>query len=154
MGREDLEKRLRILEDTEAIRNLKALYGEICDDSYRTDRMRELFTPDAIWDGGDTWGVYHGIDRIMAFFDEAGKSITGVHFFVQPKIKIISETQAEASWYLLQQGTKGDMAFWLSAMEYEKYEKIGGKWLFKEIKFIPFFATRYEVGWHKEKMCL
>ncbi len=155
MDQKELERRLRTLEDTEAIRRLKALYAEICDDRYDTKRMVKLFTEDAVWDGGEVWGVHKGRDKVMAFFTEAGKQITGVHFFVQPLIKITSDTTAEGSWYLLQQGTKGgNMAFWLSAVEYEKYVKVDGEWLFKEIKFREFFATRFEEGWHKNKMCL
>jgi len=101
----------------------------------------------------ETCGAFHkGREEIMGFFAKAGQNITGVHFFVQPKIKILSETEAEGSWYLLQQGTKGDMAFWLSAVEYEKYVKVNGEWRFKEIKFREFFAARYEEGWHKNKM--
>jgi len=154
MTNKDLERRLRILEDIEEIKKLKALYGEICDDGYNIERMKELFTDDAVWDGGETWGVYRGKKEILDFFAEAGKKITGVHFFVQPDINIISDSEAEGSWYLLQQGTKVDMGFWLSAVEYEKYIKIDGKWFFREIRFKGFFATRYEKGWHKEKMCL
>ncbi|OGP94277.1 MAG: hypothetical protein A2157_00970 [Deltaproteobacteria bacterium RBG_16_47_11] len=154
MDQKELEKRLRVLEDVEAIKNMKALYAEICDDRYDITRMEKLFVEDAIWDGGEVWGVYKGRKAIMGFFSETGKSVTGVHLFVQPKIKIISEIEAQGSWYLLQQGTRGDMAFWLSAVEYEKYVKVNGEWRFKEIKFKEFFATRYEEGWHKNKMCL
>jgi hypothetical protein len=32
--------------------------------------------------------------------------------------------------------------------------KINGGWFFKEIKFKEFFATRFEEGWHRNKMCL
>jgi hypothetical protein len=154
MDQRDLETRLRIIEDIEAIKQLKALYAEICDDRYNPKRMQRLFTEDALWDGGEVWGVYKGRDKIMGFFSEAGKEITGVHFFVQPRIRVTSENTAEGSWYLLQQGTKGDMAFWLSAVEYEKYVKIDGEWFFKEVKFKEFFATPFEEGWHKNKMCL
>ena len=154
MDIKELEKRVKVLEDKEEIKNLKALYAEICDDRYDPTRMEKLFVEDSVWDGGEVWGVYHGRKEIMEFFTDAGKSITGVHFFVQPKIRITSDTTAEGSWYLLQQGTKGDLAFWLSAVEYEKYVKINGEWLFKEIKFREFFATPFEEGWHKNRMCL
>ena len=154
MNQAELEKRLRTLEDIEAIRKLKALYAEICDDRYNVKRMEKLFVEDSIWDGGKVWGIYKGRKKIMNFFAETGKNVTGVHFFVQPTIRITSDTEAEGSWYLLQQGSKGDMAFWLSAVEYEKYVKVNGEWFFKEIKFKEFFATRFEEGWHKNKMCL
>lgn len=154
MNQGELEKRLRTLEDIEAIRKLKALYAEICDDKYNVKRMEKLFVENAIWDGGKVWGIYKGRKKIMDFFTETGKTITGVHFFVQPTIQITSDREAEGSWYLLQQGAKDDMAFWLSAVEYEKYVKVKGEWFFKEIKFKEFFATPFEEGWHKNRMCL
>ena len=154
MDIKELEKRVRVLEDIEAIKRLKARYAEICDDRYDPRRMKALFTEDAVWDGGDVWGIYRGREEILGFFAEAGRSITGVHFFVQPAIEITSDTTAEGSWYLLQQGTKGDLAFWLSAVEYEKYVKIKEEWVFKEIRFKAFFASPFEEGWHKNKMCL
>ncbi len=38
-----IERRLQILEDAEAIRNLKAHYAALCDDNYDADRIEELF---------------------------------------------------------------------------------------------------------------
>ena len=40
---EVLEARVRAVEDTDAIRNLKARYAELCDDSYNPDGIAALF---------------------------------------------------------------------------------------------------------------
>ncbi len=46
---EKLESRVRNLEDTDAIRNLKARYAELCDDNYNPDGIAALFVEDAVW---------------------------------------------------------------------------------------------------------
>ena len=43
-----LEKRLRALEDAEAIRNLKAQYAALCDDHYNAEGIAALFAEDAV----------------------------------------------------------------------------------------------------------
>ena len=47
---ERLERRLQVLEDAEAIRNLKARYAALCDQQYDADRIALLFTEDALWE--------------------------------------------------------------------------------------------------------
>ena len=49
---EELENRVRVLEDTDAIRNLKARYAAYCDDNYNPDKIAELFVEDAVWESG------------------------------------------------------------------------------------------------------
>ena len=48
MSLEDLEKRVRVLEDIEAIKKLKALYCAYCDDSFNIEKLRTLFIEDAV----------------------------------------------------------------------------------------------------------
>ena len=52
MSMEDLERRIKALEDIEEIKKLKARYCAYCDDSYDADGIAALFTEDAVWDGG------------------------------------------------------------------------------------------------------
>jgi hypothetical protein len=44
---ERIERRLQVLEDAEAIRNLKARYAALCDNQYDADGIASLFTDDA-----------------------------------------------------------------------------------------------------------
>ena len=50
---EELEQRLRVLEDVEEIKRLKAQYAALCDNNYDCDGIAALFTSDGIWDGSD-----------------------------------------------------------------------------------------------------
>ena len=54
MNDSDLDRisaRLQNLEDIEAIKQLKALYCEICDDDHNPARIVGIFTKDGIWEG-------------------------------------------------------------------------------------------------------
>ena len=64
---EKLESRVRTLEDTEAIRNLKARYAELCDDDYNPEGIAALFVEDAVWESGSL-GRFEGRGAIRDFF--------------------------------------------------------------------------------------
>ena len=67
MTLEDIDRRLRAIEDIEEIKRLKARYCSYCDDNYDADSIASLFTEDAIWDGGIR-GTAEGRDEIRNFF--------------------------------------------------------------------------------------
>jgi SnoaL-like domain len=67
MASNELEKRITQLEDIEAIKQLKALYCDICDDNHNPDRITKIFVEDGIWEGGD-FGKAQGHDAIRKLF--------------------------------------------------------------------------------------
>jgi hypothetical protein len=44
MSLEDLERRIRVLEDIEAVKKLKARYCALCDEHFDADGLAVLFT--------------------------------------------------------------------------------------------------------------
>jgi hypothetical protein len=148
---EALEKRIQILEDIESIKGLKALYAEICDDNYNPDRMADLFTEDAVWDGGEHFGVYHGREAIVEYFAGiSDKIVFARHYFVQPRLKVDGSDTARGRWYMWMVATfKGNKAVFFAGIEDEVYQKVNAKWLFKELRLHSDFITPYEKGWHK-----
>ena len=56
---ERIERRLQVLEDGEAIRNLKARYAGLCDNQYDADEIASLFTEDAVWEQADVHQRQH-----------------------------------------------------------------------------------------------
>ena len=64
---EQIERRLQVLEDAEAIRNLKAHYAALCDNQYDADGIASLFTEDAVWES-PALGRFEGRDAIRNFF--------------------------------------------------------------------------------------
>jgi len=149
----ELGERLKNLEDLEAIKRLKARYGQICDDHYNPAEMVKLFTKDAVWDGGEIDETYRGIGEIKRFFAQMSELVTfSAHYFLPVDITVDGD-KASGQWYLLQTATiGGDKAVWVGGIEDDKYVRKDGKWLIKSIKFSKlFFLTPYEEGWAKKR---
>ncbi len=152
MNLEDLERRLRVLEDIEAIKKLKARYCAYCDNNYDADGIAALFTEDAVWDGGK-FGRYEGREAIRTFFRGAPRIFPfAIHQVMNPIIEVEGE-QAKGQWYLFQPATlaEGNQAVWLAARYEEEYVKVGSEWKFKRLKVFPSFLTPYDQGWVKKR---
>ncbi len=152
MNLEDLERRLRVLEDIETIKKLKARYCAYCDNNYDADGIASLFTEDAVWDGGK-FGRYEGQEAIRTFFRGAPRIFPfALHQVMNPIIEVEGE-QAKGQWYLFQPATlaEGNQAVWLAARYEEEYVKVGSEWKFKQLKVFPSFLTPYDQGWVKKR---
>ena len=150
-----LEKRIQVLEDIEAIKNLKAEYAAVCDDKYNPPKGAKLFTQDGVWNGGKAFGVHKGRKAIQKFFEGVAQNIVfAVHFFLQPIIKINKDGKtASGKWYLCQACTlKGAGAVWIAGLEYDKYRKVNGKGLMSEMRLKLFILSPYEKGWGKVRI--
>jgi uncharacterized protein (TIGR02246 family) len=149
---EELEKRVGVLEDIEAIKKLKARYCQAADDNYNPERFCPLFTEDAVWDGGKTFGVYRGKKAIMEFFAHVSKDITfAVHYGTLVPDITVQGDKAYAHWYgLVPMTLTGGKACWLAHFYDDTCVKIKGEWLIKEIKTTVLFQTPYEEGWAKK----
>ena len=152
MNLEDLERRLRVLEDIETIKKLKARYCAYCDNNYDADGIASLFTEDAVWDGGK-FGRYEGREAIRTFFRGAPRIFPfAIHQVMNPIIEVEGE-QAKGQWYLFQPATlaEGNQAVWLAARYEEEYVKVESEWKFKRLKVFPSFLTPYDQGWVKKR---
>jgi len=88
MASSELEQRITRLEDIEAIKQLKALYCEICDDNHNPDRITKIFAHDGIWEGGD-FGKAQGHDAIRQLFERFQKLISfSQHNVFNPRIEV------------------------------------------------------------------
>jgi hypothetical protein len=58
MDNAELEKRITVLEDIEAIKKLKA--RAVCYDDHNPDKITTLFAEDGIWEGVGTIGQHRG----------------------------------------------------------------------------------------------
>ena len=97
---EELESKVQALEDTDAIRNLKARYAELCDDSYNPDGIAALFVEDAVWESGPL-GRFEGREAIREFFRGASQIFTfAIHYSLNPQIEVAGDT-ARARWVLV-----------------------------------------------------
>lgn len=161
---EELEKRIQVLEDLEAIKKLKARYAQLCDDKYHAgvvkgkedleliaNEIAKLFTEDAVWDGGKEFGICKGRKEIYEHFRQAGLKFA-VHYFVMPHITV-EGNKARGRWYLWQAATmRDDTPVWQAAFEDDEYVKINGRWLQNYMKLTILFLTPYDQGWVKRRI--
>ena len=147
---EDLESRIRAVEDADAIRNLKARYAELCDDDYNPDGIADLFVDDAVWESGPL-GRFEGKESIRDFFRGASEIFTfAIHYSLNPQIEVTGDT-ARARWYLFMPCTvgDGDQAMWRAGIDDEEYVRVDGHWMFKSKKSTGIFNTPFDSGWAK-----
>ena len=148
MDLEALERRIRRLEDLEAIKQLKARYAAYCDAHYDADALADLFTEDAIWDGG-LLGYNEGREAIRQFFRGSSQRISfALHYIVSPIIEVDRDT-ASGTWYLWQTCTytNGTQAVWGAATYHDLYVRDHGVWKFQHVRIASQFWTPFEEGW-------
>jgi ketosteroid isomerase-like protein len=130
----DALNRLVAIED---IRQLKHLYCLHCDRGYEPDAIADLFTEDAVWDGG-TGGKAVGRAAIRDFFVAAsGRFPYAAHLVTNPIITVDGDS-ARGEWRMLMPCILKDGATERSAMQCaqysETYRKVGDRWLIASLK--------------------
>jgi hypothetical protein len=146
----ELEKRITVLEDVEAIKKLKAHYCAICDDNHNPEKITTLFAPDGIWEGAGI-GVHQGHDAIRKLFEDFQHRISfSQHNVMNPDIRV-DGNRAQGTWYFLGPFTfrSGNRAVWLAARYEEDYVKLNGEWKFQHLRAIGRMSAPYEKGWAK-----
>jgi hypothetical protein len=157
-----LEARLRAVEDVQAIERLKAHYGELVDRRYGPRgvvppaelddlavAIADLFTEDAVWDGGKLLGLCRGREEIRARFREP-TLLFSWHFFVKPQIAVDGD-RARGTWDILAPCTTRDgRAQWMAGVEEDEYERVGDRWLHRSMKLRVVFLAPYELGWARK----
>ena len=150
---DDIETRLRRLEDMEAIKQLKYRYCAACDADYDSERLTALFTKDAVWEGG-AFGLYRGREAIRDFFAGAAKLIPfAVHYVTNPILEIDGE-RATGEWFLWEPivFATGNRAMWLAATYRDRYRRERGKWLFERVALELRMLSPYEKGFAKARL--
>ena len=139
MSANDFERRLRVLEDIEEIRQLKARYCAACDDSHNPDKLGELFADNAVWEATGV-GRAEGREAIKALLGGIGSSGTirnSGHHALNPIIEVDGD-RATGHWRLIMLYTayRRDRS-----LEYrrivgwyrERYARIDGRWQFEHL---------------------
>ena len=149
MDIETLAARLTRLEDIEAIKQLKALYCEICDDDHNPDRIVTIFTDDGIWEGRGI-GTAQGHAEIRALFERFQSLMSfSQHMTMNPRIEVDGDS-ATGTWYFFGPFTfyKNNQARWQATRYHEEYAKVNGEWKIKHLKIAgPSMVADYETGW-------
>ena len=153
-----LEARLARLEAEEEIRRLKARYGALVDARYGRDGPRpraeiepiaheiaELFTEEALWDGGPGLGLCRGRTAIRERFLAPTLRFSW-HYFVKPRIEVLGE-RARGTWDLLAPcTTREGVASWMAGVEDDEYARVDGRWLHASMRLRVVFFAPHERG--------
>ncbi|MEM7540433.1 MAG: nuclear transport factor 2 family protein [Pseudomonadota bacterium] len=149
----DVEARIKVLEDREAIKELKARYCYIVD-SRDWEAWSRLFTDDA---EGEFlgFGTMSGREGFLQFAKRnIGPSLPFmVHMVCNPIIKI-SGDQASGRWYFNvpcqsseKSGMFGGQAGWLQGLYDERYRRVDDEWLISYMKASFHFGASVVDGW-------
>jgi hypothetical protein len=151
MSLENLEKRVRVLEDVEEIKKLKRRYCALCDAGYDADGLAELFMENAVWEGNEL-GRAEGRKEILEFFQRAPQRLPfAIHMVLNPIIEVDGD-RAKGTWYLFQACTYAgveNQAVWGSARYDEEYVRVNGEWKFQNLELTSHFWTPFDQGWVK-----
>jgi SnoaL-like protein len=155
MGNFNLENRIQVLEDIEAIKKLKSGYAEACDRVFCKNDLKPLlkiFAEDAVWDVGD-FGRYVGKEEIKGCLSGIRETfVFSMHYFVNPRIEIHGD-QASGRWdmWCLYTDVEGQDLV-AAGTEDDKYQKIHGEWFLSDMKLATQFFSPLSEGWHKVVM--
>lgn len=149
-----LAERLEQLEEIDEIKQLKYRYAAACDEGYDADRLVEMFTDDAVWDG-EMFGTYRGKAELRRFYQGISQQITWAqHYMLNPVITIDpGGTTAFGTWNLLVLCTmtrangSGSDAVLIAAQYWDRYVKRDGRWLNKHVKVHFHCVTNLDQGW-------
>jgi ketosteroid isomerase-like protein len=127
----ELEKRIQVLEDIEAIKRLKFDYWKYLDAKDWT-AYGNVFTEDVVYDfpafDSHAEGRQAMVDNVANFLFDYVKTCHQGH---QHTIEITSDSTATGTWVLRDNlvNTKNNSEFKGRAYYDEEYRKVGGKWL-------------------------
>ena len=133
MTLEELEKRIRVLEDIEAIKKLHREYVYALA-SQQWDDMLDCFTDDGIadiWQWGPRKGRKEIMELVYTVFNKLEK--TPGHLACQPVISVEGD-RASGYWILYLFPHREPMT-WMQGRHDCEYVKIDGKWKFSSVKF-------------------
>ena len=124
------EQSSEIVDDSEAIRALKARYFRTMD-TKDWDGMRAVFADDVVMDTTEVGGSrIEGADAFMGFLSEMLADAVTVHHGHMPEIDVTSPTTATGIWSL------HDIVIFPNGMRldgdghyHETYAKVDGEWL-------------------------
>ena len=162
MTLEDLESRIRKLEDIEEIKKLKATYCYLCDaglgDPKNRDELISHFTKEAKVDFGLGEGSqFEGPDGLKLFFGGVvpGSVSFCIHMVHNPIIEVNGD-RATGRWYY--EAPTTDMATgdaqWMMGTYFEEYVRENNEWKFSSIKTDWKYISPYDEGWAKNRGAL
>jgi len=143
-----LDRRLRAIEDTEAIKRLKYRYWRYLD-LKQWDDLAKCFTDTATVSYGAGKYEFKGVEAIMRFLRESLGRETGsvtIHQGHHPEIDLTGDHTARGTWalYNYMYNEKQNRGIRIGAYYYDDYVRLGGAWKFQHIGYTPLFHEEWK----------
>lgn len=146
-----LEGRLQLMEDVQAIAELKAAYCNAADGgwdrpTHDSDTVANLFVEDGVWQGGKS-GRGEGREGIRKLFDTFKPAPLAFHRVSNPVIKVDGD-HATGEWHALVAITFGNgKSYLIGGIYNDEFVRTGEGWRFKRLDFTFAFGTKNPQGW-------
>lgn len=133
----ELERRLRVLEDIDAIAKLKAAYCAACDDDHNGEAVAALFVEDGTWERAGQ-PPCHGRDAIAAYMNRIHHSRVmnrSAHMVTNPVIEVDGD-EATGRWRFVMMYTASDDRSFVRIIGHyrETYVRRDGRWFFQSLQ--------------------
>lgn len=134
----DLERKIQVLEDIEAIKKLKAKYWNSVD-TKQWDNLADCYTEDVVFDSPHL-GRMEGRDFIVKVLKRAMKNVKTAHQGHNPEIEIIDNITAKGRWALNDRVEMANNKYFKGYGHYEEdYIKENGAWRINNSKLTYIF---------------
>ena len=148
---EELEAKIKLLQDIEEIKKLKARYG-YCVDSQDYDGVMDCFAKECKADYG-MFGKCNSRNEIENWFRTIVPKAMPfcLHFMENPLIEVDGD-RATGIWYFNVPVTNGEKneASWMTGKYEDVYIREDGKWKYKELKCTIYYLSPLDKGWVKQ----
>lgn len=161
MTLQELEARIRRLEDIHEIQNLQSRYNHYIL-SHRYDEIVDMFAkkdPNVKIELADS-GVIEGLEGVKKAFNILKELYVvpgglGLHMLMTPVIEVSRDGKtARGMWHSLGCNTmktgNGLIALWQSGKYDNEFVREDGKWKFRIFRWYLTFRTPYDEGWVKK----
>ena len=130
-----LEARITRLEDIEAIKKLKAVYCDICDDMHNPDRIGALFAEDGIWESAD-FGKAVGPPAVRELFQKFQNMFSFSQHNIMNPIIDVNGNHATAQWYIMGpwDQTEDNRKTWMTLRYNDDYVTVNGAWKYQHLR--------------------
>lgn len=127
---DDLETRVRAIEDRLAISDLVATYARAVDDR-DLDLLRSLFSSDAVFDS--VAGRAEGPDAVIGYYvDRMSRFTASFHVPHSATVELTGPDEATGIVAAHAEMAMPDGAFWVALRYHDSYVREDGRWRFRE----------------------
>ncbi|HXD90146.1 MAG TPA: nuclear transport factor 2 family protein [Candidatus Binataceae bacterium] len=157
---DDLKRRVALLEDREAIRDLIERYAEAADRGNDRALMIELFTIDGIWEAPG-FGRFLGRDAIVGGLAEiaATRLIWTMHYMISPRIQVADDrASARVSWRVWELATVPGKhppepeAVWGGGTYEANFARREDRWQIADLRLKLELISSYREGWAARRL--